>query len=211
MQPMEATSGNIAERKRVEAIVETFTSLDNHGETLGELAHDARNMVTALSLYCDLLEEPGVLSARHRHYGNELRLVADASRRLVEKLTLLDERPGSFRPVPGRRFSEPAVNGASSGMRSAGLDAPGRINDLRLELEANRNLLAAMAGPFRLTLIGRGERSPSTSIAKTSPGCWSTWSRTPPSRSAVRAHPHRVGGVPRFPRNDAVPDACGRG
>ena len=119
MQPMGSTSSNIADRTRVEAVVETLGALDNHRESLGELAHDARNMVTALSLYCDLLEEPGVLSARHRHYGNELRLVADASRRLVEKLALLDERPGSFRPVPGRQ-SPPAMNGASSGMRSRG-------------------------------------------------------------------------------------------
>jgi hypothetical protein len=29
---------------------------------LAEVAHDARNMVTALGLYCDLLEEPGVLA-----------------------------------------------------------------------------------------------------------------------------------------------------
>ena len=32
-------------------------------ESLAEVAHDARNMVTALGLYCDLLEEPGVLTA----------------------------------------------------------------------------------------------------------------------------------------------------
>ena len=32
------------------------------GESLAEVAHDARNMVTALALYCDLLEEPGVLA-----------------------------------------------------------------------------------------------------------------------------------------------------
>jgi light-regulated signal transduction histidine kinase (bacteriophytochrome) len=47
-------------------------------------------MVTALGLYCDLLEEPGVLAAPFAHYGNELRLVAAASRRLVEKLVALD-------------------------------------------------------------------------------------------------------------------------
>ena len=31
------------------------------GEQLSGLIHDARNMVSALELYCDLLEEPGVL------------------------------------------------------------------------------------------------------------------------------------------------------
>jgi hypothetical protein len=47
-------------------------------------------MVTALGLYCDLLEEPGVLATPFLHYGSELRLVAAASHRLVEKLVALD-------------------------------------------------------------------------------------------------------------------------
>ena len=78
------------ERKRVEAVVETLANLGSQGESVAEVAHDARNMVTALGLYCDLLEEPGVLATPFTHYGNELRLVAAASRRLVEKLVALD-------------------------------------------------------------------------------------------------------------------------
>ncbi len=54
---------------------------------LGALTHDARSMVTALGLYCDLLEEPGVLAHPYRHYARELRLVAAASHRLVEQLS----------------------------------------------------------------------------------------------------------------------------
>src|SRR5215469_3215050 len=104
MRPMGSTSSNMTEVRRAEAVMETLASFHNHDESLGELAHHARNMVTALSLYCDLLEEPGVLSTRHRHYGKELRLVAEASRRLVEKLARLDERPAPFRlgPIPGQ-------------------------------------------------------------------------------------------------------------
>lgn len=110
MQAME--SKTVEERKRVEAVVETLAAIYNHGESLVELAHDARNMVTALSLYCDLLEEPGVLPPAHRHYGSELRLVAEASRSLVEKLALLDERkapgsmPASESSLQGRLFPE---------------------------------------------------------------------------------------------------------
>jgi len=74
------------DRKRIEAVVETLAAAGSQGESVSEVAHDARNMVTALGLYCDLLEEPGVLAVPFTHYGNELRLVADASRRLVEKL-----------------------------------------------------------------------------------------------------------------------------
>jgi signal transduction histidine kinase len=79
-----------AGRRRVETVVETLANLHGQGETLAEVAHDARNMVTALGLYCELLDEPGVLSPQFRHYGNELRLVSAASRRLVEKLIALD-------------------------------------------------------------------------------------------------------------------------
>jgi signal transduction histidine kinase len=57
---------------------------------IGALAHDARNMLSALDLYCDLLEEPGVLWAPFSHYAGELRLVAGASRRLVERLAMLE-------------------------------------------------------------------------------------------------------------------------
>jgi len=78
------------ERRRVEKVVETLATVRIRGENLSEVAHDARNMVTALGLYCDLLEEPGVLAAAFTHYAHELRLVAAASRRLVEKLVTLD-------------------------------------------------------------------------------------------------------------------------
>ena len=90
MQTGQTAGWSGAERKRVEAVVETLATLRSEGENLAEVAHDARNMVTALGLYCDLLEEPGVLATPYLHYGNELRLVAAASRRLVEKLVALD-------------------------------------------------------------------------------------------------------------------------
>jgi hypothetical protein len=94
-------------------------------------------MVTALSLYCDLLEEPGVLSAAHRHYGSELRLVAEASRSLVEKLAQFDDqeepgsRPASERSLEGRLFPEttgpalPGLNG--SWIKAGGVRLRGRI------------------------------------------------------------------------------------
>jgi signal transduction histidine kinase len=82
--------GSSGDRKRVETVVEALATLRSRGESLSEVAHDARNMVAALGLFCDLLDEPGVLAAPYAHYGNELRLVAAASRRLVEKLVELD-------------------------------------------------------------------------------------------------------------------------
>jgi signal transduction histidine kinase len=92
--------------RRVQTVLETLATLRSQGESLSEVAHDARNMVTALALYCDLLEEPGVLSIPYLHYGQELRLVAAASRRLVEKLMALDPlvlQPPEFDRMPTDR------------------------------------------------------------------------------------------------------------
>jgi signal transduction histidine kinase len=131
-----------AERRRVEAVVETLATLQGGTENLAEVAHDARNMVTALGLYCDLLEEPGVLAAPYTHYGSELRLVAAASRRLVEKLVALDTARD-----PGCRGvrSETAERSRQAGRWD--LLPAVLIDNLAAELLANRNLLAALAGP----------------------------------------------------------------
>lgn len=164
-QERAATSG----RRRVETVVETLAALRNGGETLSEVAHDARNMVTALGLYCDLLEEPGVLSTPFMHYGHELRLVAAASRRLVERIVSIDAGKAGPAGLPGAslKTSGPRVNQlphVPSGTASAADQRPAAapagspirrwdllpampISNLAAELLANRNLLAALAGP----------------------------------------------------------------
>ena len=96
-------------------------------EELTEVAHDARNMITALALYCDLLEEPGVLAHPFAHYSSDLRMVTAASRRLMEKLVALGTKQ------PERRKIDLHT-------------AP--IRNLAEELLMNRNLLAALAGPL---------------------------------------------------------------
>ncbi len=190
------------DRKRVETVVETLATLRGHGETLPEVAHDARNMVTALGLYCDLLEEPGVLATPFIHYGHELRLVAAASRRLVEKIVAIDalrDLPGaagaSSRPVAatphpvdslsragqeepvhaGSPIFSPAFRSGASDLASAGFADPGHagasrrwdllpavpVANLAAELLANRNLLAALAGPtIALTVHAEGGARP---------------------------------------------------
>jgi signal transduction histidine kinase len=182
-------------RQRVEAVVQTLAALGCRGESLAEVAHDARNMVTALGLYCDLLEEPGVLAVAFAHYGSELRLVAAASRRLVEKLVALDARShpeaalrvcgisaeseaahggvcieaaeeehgadfGSPTPLSLAGSLDSGVGGlnairnvsavlgsaAERGRRSEAAFAES-IENLAAELQANHNLLSALAGP----------------------------------------------------------------
>jgi len=199
-QNNQTTEWGRAERNRVEAVVETLATLRSSGESVAEVAHDARNMVTALGLYCDLLEEPGVLATPFLHYGNELRLVAAASRRLVEKLVALDthERPFGLETDPAveslgkvegqmegwtaRRqpratmTSEPGAGQAAAGEASPRDWRPdGRVgsnqgwdllpalplDNLAGELLANRNLLAALAGPQNaLTVDAEGGALP---------------------------------------------------
>jgi len=128
-------------------------------------------MVAALSIYCDLLAEPGVLTPGYFHYGSELRLVMAASRRLVEKMVLLDTRQsesdsnralvGSAAiPLAGTIFgagSQVLASHVSASHRSGDEDSssgsmPDELNgnfpidNLAEELEANRNLLDALAG-----------------------------------------------------------------
>jgi signal transduction histidine kinase len=165
------SGGAEAGRKRVETVVETLANLRGGGESLAEVAHDARNMVTALGLYCDLLEEPGVLTAPYAHYGNELRLVATASRRLVEKLLALDVRLGGMESLS---TSNGLLRSAVSSELQMGSEASSQerarrwvlmpaepIKDLAGELTANRNLLAALAGAsIDLTLDVEGGARP---------------------------------------------------
>ena len=158
MQATEMTAAvNVGERNRVEAVVQTLATMRSPGGSLAELAHDARNMVTALALYCDLLEEPGVLNPTFLHYGSELRLVVSASRRLVEKLVHLDTRDsvgsgppdwsGSDRASGGRSLRPAAVGLAATFVDKSTARMPNDpIQDLRQELFENSNLLSAMAG-----------------------------------------------------------------
>lgn len=149
---------NGVERRRVEKVVETLATLRSRGETLSEVAHDARNMVTALGIYCDLLEEPGVLAIPFMQYAHELRLVAAASRRLVEKLVALDANAvpaGALQTSMQANFSRADSRPGLAWNRSTPQNRNQRwdllpalpVSNLAAELLANRNLLAALAGP----------------------------------------------------------------
>lgn len=136
-------------------------------DSVAALAHDARNLITALGLYCDLLDEPGVLAPPFAHYRNELRLVAAAGRRLVSKLVARSEggseestaalptTPVAPWPFAGTvEVSSPVSSATDPSVRQrpfyAGFDdefAATSITNLAAELLANRNLLAALAGP----------------------------------------------------------------
>jgi signal transduction histidine kinase len=152
------------EQKQVDKVVEVLSTLANRGESLAEIAHDARNMVTALDLYCDLLQVPGVLGTPFTHYGGELRLVAAASRRLVEKLVTV----GSAGTPANAKTSIDTVNtelwpvSAQRTKPQQWKNVPAEsIENLAEELFANRSLLAALAGPtIALTVDAKGGAVP---------------------------------------------------
>jgi hypothetical protein len=50
------------------------------------LAHDAGNLLSALSLYSDLLSMPGVLHEGYREYAAELRLLSERSTAMISRL-----------------------------------------------------------------------------------------------------------------------------
>jgi signal transduction histidine kinase len=150
----QAEKAGTGSRKRLDASGELLASVRGGEESFSELAHDARNMVTALALYCELLAEPGVLTEGAGHFAQELRVVTAASWRLLEKLARVEQRgPGNFAGTRPWRFS-PLVE-ALPGTRVAeereitehGTCSEGEIEDLAGELEINSNLLAALAGP----------------------------------------------------------------
>jgi signal transduction histidine kinase len=158
MEPMEERVEKFGVgRVQVQALVEKLATVGGRGESVAEVAHDARNMVTALGLYCDLLEEPGVLADPFRHYGNELRLVATASRRLVDKLAALDggrkARPESGRHshnsgavaerrIAGSDLGTPALPAAK--VPCNGLPGQGWLENRRREVSSRWDLMPAM-------------------------------------------------------------------
>jgi len=134
-----------AEEQAMNALIPVLVPAGHsQNETLADVAHDARNMVTALGLYCDLLEVPGVLSTPFQHYGSELKVVVAASRRLVEKLATL-ENPAAGQE--GHDLSRTAATPEAATHLPWNSVPPKPIDNLAAELKANRNLLAALAGP----------------------------------------------------------------
>ncbi|HTX41972.1 MAG TPA: HAMP domain-containing sensor histidine kinase [Acidobacteriaceae bacterium] len=94
-------------------------------DSIEEMAHDARNVVTALRLCAELLGEPGVLGAGYGHYAQEVGSIAGASERLVGRLTEL------ARAARGREVSL--------------VETP--VTDLAEAVRAVGGLLSAIAGP----------------------------------------------------------------
>ncbi len=120
-------------------------------EAFDQLAHDARNVLSALKLYGDLLAEPGVLTASHSHYAQELQAVTDIAVRLMERLAA-PRRAGSRRSAAANALANSPIQTGGDAVRFeiASPVYPWQregADDLGRELLAMRPLLAAIAGP----------------------------------------------------------------
>jgi len=104
--------------------------------TIAGLAHDARNLLSAVHLYCELLATPGVLAPRFRHYARDLRRIGETGVRLNERL--IEALAGAPPALPAEL---PAPAMAISSRHS-----PAGIRDLAAELLDLKELLAAVAG-----------------------------------------------------------------
>jgi signal transduction histidine kinase len=139
MEPIQKSTSSersmlVSEMRKAEMTTPALGTLRVGVDDLSGIAHDACNMLTALGLYCELLDEPGVLRPAHRHYVEELRMVAASGRRLVERLT-------------GLRAQEFGIPREEKTTKVRSVLSSDAIQDLATELQANRNLLAALAGP----------------------------------------------------------------
>ena len=98
-----------------------------------DLLHDARNLMSVLGLYCDLLAMPGVLQPRHRKYAEDLRLVGTRSEALIGRLMEQLAPPAAEGPAPEGTgpllnvgAAPPPVSLPDSVLRRASAPAAGR-------------------------------------------------------------------------------------
>ncbi|MBV8631877.1 MAG: sensor histidine kinase [Silvibacterium sp.] len=118
-------------------------------EGFDRLAHDARNVLSALKLYCELLGEPGILTPGNRHYAQELEAISDTASKLVERLSAPRRRRRS-RTDAAARIPPEVTAGETSPIVApdlSGLWPSGVVVDLGRELLEMRPLLAGIAGP----------------------------------------------------------------
>jgi len=110
------------------------------------LLHDARNLIGAVGLYCDLLAMPHVLRPEHRHYADELRLLGERSAAMIERL--IERRAAESRLcVVGEDRRLNAVGGRAGQRRFAE-----RAHGLRPAVERCSGLLSCIAAEHGLEI-----------------------------------------------------------
>lgn len=118
-------------------------------ESLDRLAHDARNVLSSLMLYGDLLSAPGVLGSNHGHIAPELEGLTKAAAQLMEKILQQTEDQTANQSVPPPSHPTLAATYSPAAFPIARpVPIPTvPVTDLAAELRHLQPLLAAIAGP----------------------------------------------------------------
>jgi signal transduction histidine kinase len=128
------------------------------------LVHDIRNLISGMVLYCDLLEEPGVLANRFRHYAAELRLIAGAGQRLLEVPALASFPAVGYQPIRSLAGEIQAMEALLSALAGPGVAVSFSLScgnlpialgasDLgRILINLTRNAVEAMQGKGRIQI-----------------------------------------------------------
>jgi signal transduction histidine kinase len=112
-------------------------------DSIDRLAHDARNILSGLTLYSELLSAPGVLTKAHTHYAKDLEGIAKNVAQILEKIVAC--MPGAFVTASTQNPAFPLTSAPP--IRAAPL------TDLATELRHLQPLLSAIAGPvIRLSI-----------------------------------------------------------
>jgi two-component system cell cycle sensor histidine kinase/response regulator CckA len=176
---------------------------------LAGIAHDARNLVTALKLCADLIAEPGVLAEPHSHFIGEVQSIADAAGHLTRRLasisrtaTLAHDCPVAEPPIHDlaaavRELSGlvSAVAGPAIETQLACLPCAGTLrlteeNLTRILLNLVRNAADAMpnGGRIRITVQrGQGKSFLWTLPAAADDSCSDLWDDNPPAGNVESA------------------------
>ena len=175
---------------------------------LAGIAHDARNLVTALKLCSELIGEPGVLAAQHAHFADEVWSIADASDHLMRRLSAVSrtatlQRDSPVVAAPINDLAEAvrdlsgllaAIAGPSIGVQTACLPCGGRLrlseeNLTRILLNLVRNAADAMptGGRIRITAQRGGGASFHWKVAQRGAGGTKALGAEPPRLGDARA------------------------
>jgi signal transduction histidine kinase len=121
------------------------------------LAHDAGNLMGALGLYSALLSRPDVLRPEHRHYAEELTLLSQRSRALIDRLLVGSESLPATAPAATTE-DVPTKNSGPS-CRTADRPADAGSCDPHRVLDQLAPLLRSLAAPHELSLHSSGPRT----------------------------------------------------
>jgi signal transduction histidine kinase len=110
------------------------------------VSHELRNLLTALNLYSGLLAEPGVLTHSHRHMAEEIKLIAQAGKSLLDTLNRLPKSAAPQGDAPSLTASQ---NPDGPVCRTDGYATSGIVfeHQLAVVLDSCLPLLANLAGP----------------------------------------------------------------